>query len=97
MRAERNAEAKNILKSVTKDINEKAYNMLSSATRDLIVLGKNTKNLLEDMEKKEPEMIINWPELIHFAEQPIKEMGVNIYKKIYLFINLMKCFLTNEE
>ena len=49
------------------------------------------------MEKKEPELIINWPELIHFAEQPIKEMGANIYKKIYLFINLMKCFLTNEE
>ena len=95
VRAERDAEAKNILKTVTKDINEKAYNMLSSATRDLIVLGKNTKNLLEDMEKK--ELIINWPELVHFSEQPIKEMGVNIYKKIYLFVNLMKCFLTNEE
>ena len=97
VRAERDIEAKNILKSLTKDINEKAYNMLSSATRNLIVLGKNTKNLLEDMEKKEPELIINWPELVHFSEQPIKEMGVNIYKKIYLFINLMKCFLTNEE
>lgn len=97
VRAERDIEAKNILKSLTKDINEKAYNMLSSATRNLIVLGKNTKNLLEDMEKKEPELIINWPELIHFADQSIKEMGINIYKKIYLFVNLMKCFLANEE
>lgn len=96
VRAERDPEAKNILKSLTKDINEKAYNMLSIATRDLIVIGKNTKNLLEDIERKEPELIINWTELTHFAEQPIKEMGVDIYKKIYLFVNLMKCFLSNE-
>ncbi|WP_428770746.1 DUF5312 family protein [Treponema sp. HNW] len=96
VRAERDPEAKNILKSLTKDINEKAYNMLSAATRDLIVIGKNTKNLLEDIERKEPEMIINWAELTHFAENPIKEQGVDIYKKIYLFVNLMKCFLSNE-
>ena len=38
------------------------------------------KQLKEDMEKKEPELIINWPELIHFADQSIKEMGINIYR-----------------
>jgi len=42
-------------------------------------------------------MIINWAELTHFAENPIKEQGVDIYKKIYLFVNLMKCFLSSED
>jgi len=96
MRADRDPEAKNILHSVINDVNGKAYNMLATATRDLILLGKTTKNLLEDLERKEPEMIINWTELMHFAEQPIKELGIDIYKKIYLFVNLMKCFLSNE-
>lgn len=97
VRAERDPEARNILKSLTKDINEKAHNMLSTSTRDLIIIGKNIKNLLEDMERKNHEMIINWAELTHFAENPIKEQGVDIYKKIYLFVNLMKCFLGGED
>ena len=97
LRAERDKEAKNILNSIIRDANEKAYAMLTSATKDFIVLGKNTKNLLEDIDRKKPEILMNWQELIHFADQPIKEQGIALYKQIYLFVNLMKYFLGSGE
>lgn len=97
LRAERDKEAKNILNSIIRDANEKAYAMLTSATKDFIVLGKNTKNLLEDIDRKKPEILMNWQELIHFADQPIKEQGIALYKQIYLFVNLMKYFLGTGE
>ena len=32
----------------------------------------------------------NWKELERFAETPIKELSVNVYKKIYLVVQLMQ-------
>ncbi len=96
-RADRDREAKNILKTIIKDTNEAAQTMLVDATRNLIVVAKHTKMLLEDIEKKKPELIINWPELVHFSERPIKELGVDVYKKIFHFVTLMKFFLSNND
>ncbi len=96
-RADRDREAKNILKTLIKDTNEAAQTMVVEAARNLVVVAKNTKMLLEDIEKKKPELIINWAELVHFAESPIKEQGVDVYKKIFHFVTLMKFFLSNDS
>ncbi len=96
-RADRDREAKNILKTIIRDTNEEAQTMLIDATKSFIVVAKHTKMLLEDLEKKKPELIINWAELVHFAEKPIKEQGVDVYKKIFHFVTLMKFFLSKEE
>ncbi len=96
-RADRDREAKNILKTLIKDTNEEAQATLVNATKNFIVVAKHTKMLLEDIEKKKPELIINWAELTHFAEKPIKEQGVEVYKKIFHFVTLMKFFLSKEE
>ena len=42
------------------------------------------------------EMIVNWKELDKFAEEPIKEQGVTIYKMIYLFVQLMQSYIGNK-
>ncbi len=96
-RADRDREAKNILKTLVRDTNEEAQNMLVSASKNLIVVAKHTKMLLEDIEKKKPELIINWAELVHFSDKPIKEQGVDVYKKIFHFVTLMKFFLTKDD
>ncbi len=96
-RAERDREAKNILKTLVKDTNEQANKMLVEATKNLIVVAKNTKMLLEDLEKKKPEILINWSEIVHFADRPIKEQGIDVYKQIFHFVTLMKFFLSKEE
>ena len=92
-RADREKEAANIIKTVLRDNNNLAREYIVSTTKQLIVFGKNTKILIEDYQKQRPEMLTNWKELDRFAETPIKELGVGVYKKIYLIVQLMQGLL----
>ncbi|HZK19417.1 MAG TPA: hypothetical protein VFC68_01690 [Treponemataceae bacterium] len=93
MRADRDKEARKIANNIITDANKKALELLTEAVQDIIEYARNIKALLEDYEKKRPELIINWKELARFADQPIKKQGVSIYKKLYLLISLLKLFL----
>ena len=66
---------------------------MTNATRDMITFAKNVKMLLADYQKKNPELITNWKELERFAEHPLQELGVEVYKKIYLLVTLMQNFI----
>lgn len=89
-RADRDKEAANIIKTTLRDNNNLAKEYIVSATKQLIVFGKITKLLIEDYQKQHPELMTNWKELERFAETPISELGVNVYKKIYLMVQLMQ-------
>ena len=86
-------ESSNIIKTKIKDANDLARAYMKQASQELVIVAKNTKALLEDYAKPHGELIINWKELDRSAEHPIKELGVEVYKKIYTFIQLMKTFL----
>ena len=90
---ERSKDAANIIKTTLKDVNDFAKNELVKCTRALISYAKNVKAILEDHKKQRPELIINWKELERFAEHPVDEVAVEIYKKIYLLASLMQNFL----
>ena len=92
-RCERDKEAMNVLHTVLGDINNEAKNLLVSGSQNIIVFAKNIKMILEDHQKPHPELIINWKELDHFSEKPLKEMGVSVYKQLYQFVTLMQSFL----
>lgn len=92
-RSERDREAANIIGTLISDANEEAKGYIIDTTRNMITFAKNVKMLLEDHTKKSPEMIINWKELDRFAEHPLQQLGVEVYKKIYLFVTLMQNFL----
>ncbi len=94
-RCERDRDALNILHTVLNDTNDKARSFLLTGTQHLILLAKNIKMLLDDHEKAHPEILINWKELEHFADQPVKQQGIAIYKQIYQFVTLMQSFLSN--
>ena len=49
--------------------------------------------MIEDYRKKKHEMVSNWKELDRFTETPIEELGVEVYKKIYLMVNLMQNYI----
>ena len=89
-RADRDKEAANIIKTTLRDNNTLAKEYIISATRQLVVFGKITKLLIEDYQKQHPELMTNWKELDRFAETPINELGVSVYKKIYLIVQLMQ-------
>ncbi|MCR4822225.1 MAG: hypothetical protein K5873_05060 [Treponema sp.] len=96
-RADRDKEAANIIKTILKDNNSLAKEYIVGVTKQLIVFGKNTKMLLEDYQKNRPELLTNWKELDRFAETPIKDLSVEVYKKIYLIVQLMQSLIGGSQ
>lgn len=87
------AGAENIINRVVSDSNEQARGYILQATQNLITIGKTVKQLLEDYALPKPVIVQNWKELEKFLETPVKEFSVDIYKKIYLFVQLMQGYL----
>ena len=85
--------AENIINRVISDSNERAKSFLVTAAQDLITIGKTLKQLIEDYSKQKPEIVHNWRELERFIDHPMKEFSIGIYKKIYLFVQLMQQYL----
>ena len=86
--------AENIINRVISDANEQAKGYLVTSAQDLITIGKTLKSLIEDYSKQKAEIVQNWRELERFLDHPMKEFSVGIYKKIYLFVQLMQQYLS---
>lgn len=93
IRCDRDKESARYIRTQLGDINEKALSILTMGAQQLVSFARELKNLIEDKEKSQPQLLINWKELEHYADKPIKDMGINIYKMIYQFITLMQIFL----
>lgn len=87
--------AENIINRVVEDSNKLAHSYLLQSTQGLVTIAKTLKLLIEDYVKPKPVMVQNWRELERYIEHPMKEFSVNIYKKIYLFVQLMQQYLSN--
>lgn len=89
-RAGHDKEAINVLNRIISDANEQAKRCIMDSTKNLITIGKTIKSLIEDEQKKTRDIVTNWKEIEHAAEQPMSELGTEVYKKIYLFVTLMQ-------
>ena len=96
-KTDRDSSSKNIVNRLVNDANEAAYKFIVVSTRNLITMGKIIKSLVEDYAKQKPMLIGNWKELEKYAETPLKDMNIDLYKKIYLFSTLVKESLTKME
>lgn len=95
-RSERDKEVVKQLRTQLKDINDKALGFLTQGSQHLVVIARNLKGILEDYEKPGHELITNWKELDMYADRPIKEWVVDVYKQIYAFVMLMQLYLKEE-
>jgi hypothetical protein len=96
-RIQHDADSASVINRLVTDANEQAKTFIMDSTRNLITIGKTIKSLMEDEAKKSPEMLINWKEIEHFADHPPRELGVEVYKKIYLFVTLMQTCTSGGE
>lgn len=87
--------AENIINRVVEDSNETAKGFIVTSTQNLVTIGKTLKQLIEDYMKQKPVLVHNWRELERYLDHPMKEFSVNIYKKIYLFVQLMQQYLNS--
>ena len=85
--------ASNIINRVVTDGNEQAKQFLISATQNIITIGKTIKQLIEDYSLKKPVLVMNWKELEKYFDEPLKDFSVKLYKKLYLFVQLMQHYL----
>lgn len=93
--------AESIINRLISDSNDQAKSFLLTSTQALITIGKTLKQLIEDYLKQKPVIMQNWKELEKYFEIPFKDFSVDLYKKIYLFVQLMQQNLSsangNEE
>ena len=89
--------AENIINRLVNDANDTAKGFLITSTQDLIAMGKLLKQVIEDEQKPRHVLIQNWKELEHFSDKPLLKFGVDIYKKIYMFVQLMQSSLSDTN
>jgi len=97
-RADRDRDSKGIIQTTLKDANNMAAQCIISAVQNFVIFDRNLKMLLEDFVKMpRSELLLNWKDLDHFAEGRLKQMCVDVYKKIFGFVQLMQNFQVKVE
>nr|MDA3939283.1 DUF5312 family protein [Spirochaetia bacterium] len=95
-KSDRDKNSISILRSQLKETNDDVLNMITIAAQNLIIMGRSLKSVLEDKDKKDHEMIINWKEVESVTELDLKVEIARVYKKIYHFVQLMQFFVKKK-
>ena len=96
-KTERDSSSKNIVNRLVIEANESAYSFIMESMRCIVTIGKIIKPLVDDCVKPKPELVSNWKELQTYTDTPIKDLSIDLYKKIYLFTSLEKSCLVPLE
>ena len=95
-KSDRDKNSITILRSLLKETNENVLGMITVASQNLIIMGRSLKSVLEDKDKKDHEMIINWKEIENTSDLVLKDEISRVYKKIYYFVQLMQFFVKKK-
>lgn len=94
--ADRDRSAIRDLREVLRSINDQAMSIVKRSTRNLVIMGKSLKIVLEDYDKPSRELIVNWKEIESFSSGTIRAKIVDAYKKIYYFVQLIQLYVKKE-
>jgi len=89
LRIDRDPTQARYINSIVSKVNDEAIGIINEAVQALIIVGKHMKNLIEDIQKKHPELLINWREINMASKEPINQRMINSFKKINYFVQLM--------
>jgi formyltetrahydrofolate hydrolase len=90
LRIDRDQTQGRYINSIIAKNNEIAIDIINHAAQDLIIIGKHMKNLIDDVQKKHPELLINWRELILASKDPLSQRMITDFKRINYFVQLMQ-------
>jgi hypothetical protein len=90
LRIDRDQTQGRYINSIIAKNNEIALELINQAAQDLIVIGKHMKNLIDDVQKKHPELLINWRELTLASKDPLSQRMITDFKRINYFVQLMQ-------
>ena len=95
-KSDRDKNSITILRTQLKETNDEVLDLITTASRNLIIMGRSLKSVLEDKDKPNHEMIINWKEIESASETDVKEEISRVYRKIYHFVQLMQFFVKRK-
>ncbi|MCL2190791.1 MAG: DUF5312 family protein [Treponema sp.] len=91
IRAERDPSQIRYINTIIESVNDTAQETLDHAAQHFAVIGKHIKSLGEDIQKKHPELIVNWRELSSVSkDHPLAPQMVRAYAKVHSFVQLMQ-------
>jgi len=88
LRVDRDQTQVRYINSILSNVNDRAMEIITEAVQSLIIIGKHLKNLIEDIQKKHPELLINWREINLASKEPVNQRMVNNFKRINYFVQL---------
>ncbi len=77
---------------ILKEVNDEASRLINDSAQNLIIIGKSLKLLIDDVDRKEHEMVLNWKELDNSIEDSIKGRMTAMYKQIYYLVQLLQVY-----
>ena len=89
LRVDRDQTQGRYINSIVDKNNEIALDIINHAAQDLIIIGKHLKDLIDDVQKKHPELLINWRELTLVSKDPLPQRMVTDFKRLNYFVQLM--------
>ena len=89
LRIDRDNSQRRYISSIIENINDTAQEVLKKSIEHISVMERHLKNLVEDIKKKHPEMIINWRELNLVSKNPLAQQMTDFNRKITCFNELM--------
>jgi uncharacterized membrane protein YheB (UPF0754 family) len=92
VKADRDKSQARYVTIILKTVNEEAFSLITLATRSLVIVGRNFKTLLEDLQKPSHDLLMNWKEIEGVSEVPLAQRISAAYKQIYYFVQMMQLF-----
>jgi hypothetical protein len=92
-RADKDRQRAYLARRLMNKVNETARDLLLRAGQHFVTVGKILKQVVDDVSRGKPQLIINWSEIASRSQRNLKEQLVAHYKKLYYFLQLMKLFV----
>ena len=90
LRVDRDRSQARYINSIIESVDETALEIMNSASTMLTAVEKHLKNLVDDVQKKHPEMIVNWRELNSVSKKPLLQEMAENQRRMSCFIQLMQ-------
>ena len=90
IRVDRDPSQARYINSIVDSVNDTALEIINNAILHLSVFDKHLKLLVDDVQKKRPEMLINWKELNSVSKEPMLQLMAENQRRINCFIQLMQ-------
>jgi hypothetical protein len=92
-RADKDRQRAYLARRLMNKVNETARSLVLRSGQNCVTIGKMLKQVVDDVSRGKPQLIINWAEITGRSQRALKDQLAAHYKKLYYFVQLMKLFV----